>query len=53
MRTTGNGCRLAMVVTAIAVALAGCSVGDAPPGTPGSLTTHMNGRVGVGFGVQP
>jgi hypothetical protein len=53
MRSAGNGVGLAIVVVALIAALAGCSAGDAPPGTPGSLTTHMNGRMESGFGGWP
>lgn len=43
----------AIVVLVMIVALTGCSAGDAPPGTPGSLTAHINGRIEAGFAVRP
>lgn len=51
MRMAGNGVRLAML--AVMAVLAGCSAGDTPPGTPGSLATHLNGRIVAGLGGRP
>jgi hypothetical protein len=53
MLTVGNGAAIALAFMAAMAVLAGCSAGDAPPGTPGSLTTHLNGRFESGAGLRP
>ncbi|HEX3573526.1 MAG TPA: hypothetical protein VHU42_02900 [Rhodopila sp.] len=43
-----------VIAVAVAMALAGCSAGEPPPGmseAPGTVRVHMNGWVGTTVGV--
>jgi len=41
-----------VIVAVMTVVLVGCAGNSEPPGAPGSLTAHVNGRVEVSTGVS-
>jgi hypothetical protein len=41
-----------MVATLVIAALAGCQAGNAPPGTPGSMTVYLHGRTEADMGAS-
>ena len=44
--------RAVLALTLLAIACAGCTTPDAPPGAPGSFTPYIHGQTAVSIGAS-